>query len=578
MTRRTDMFNSIRSKLIFLITTLLTLISAVIFASTIYFFNDYTSKTALEEANSGTEGMKVILGDACKEMKLRAIMLAENPEVAKAVEAKDSAAVLAIMQRICKDIPVDSITISDQKGIVIARTHDPGKKGDSVLGQNNVREALKGNVTTGVESGTVVKLSARAGAPVRNSAGEIVGVITPGVTLSKNEVVDRIKQLFGVDATLFLNDVRETTTIAVDGQRQVGTKLDPKIADIVLQQGKPYQGSATIFNKPYVTSYQPLQGPDGKTIGLIFSGKSLQEVTATQYKMTFTILAIAVTTLLLALFCTFILAKKITGPLENLNLIVAKVAKGDLTSSVELDSSDEIGLLAKNFNIMLFHLRELVNQVHNLSQTLAAASQQLTANADQSVNTSNQVSSSINTVAKGAQQQLLAVGNATENVSQVSVNLQQVAKNANTMADSSVQAAEKARSGGKSIGDAVSQMSQIENTVNSSAKIISELGDRSNEIGQIVDAISALASQTNLLALNAAIEAARAGEQGRGFAVVAEEVRKLAEQSQEAAKKIAVLIGEIQANTSQAVTAMTAGTNEVRIGANVVNAAGVAFN
>lgn len=120
-------------------------------------------------------------------------------------------------------------------------------------------------------------------------------------------------------------------------------------------------------------------------------------------------------------------------------------------------------------------------------------------------------------------------------------------------------------------------MGKIEATVNSSAQVVTKLGERSKEIGQIVDTISGIAGQTNLLALNAAIEAARAGEQGRGFAVVAEEVRKLAEQSQEAAMKIAELIGEIQGETDNAVLAMNDGTREVKNGTDVVNTAGGAF-
>ena len=124
---------------------------------------------------------------------------------------------------------------------------------------------------------------------------------------------------------------------------------------------------------------------------------------------------------------------------------------------------------------------------------------------------------------------------------------------------------------------AVVQMAHIEQTVIASAQVVAKLGDRSKEIGQIVDTISGIAGQTNLLALNAAIEAARAGEQGRGFAVVAEEVRKLAEQSQEAAKQIATLIGEIQSETDQAVVAMNNGTREVKLGAEVVNASGQSF-
>jgi len=111
----------------------------------------------------------------------------------------------------------------------------------------------------------------------------------------------------------------------------------------------------------------------------------------------------------------------------------------------------------------------------------------------------------------------------------------------------------------------------------SSAQVVKKLGERSKDIGQIVATISGIASQTNLLALNAAIEAARAGEQGRGFAVVAEEVRKLAEQSEVAAKQIARLIEEIRLDTDQAVVAMDKGTQEVKIGTQVVTSAGESF-
>jgi methyl-accepting chemotaxis protein len=131
--------------------------------------------------------------------------------------------------------------------------------------------------------------------------------------------------------------------------------------------------------------------------------------------------------------------------------------------------------------------------------------------------------------------------------------------------------------GNKAVDTAISQMTSIRQTVDNSAKVVAELGESSKEIGQIVETISGIASQTNLLALNAAIEAARAGEQGRGFAVVAEEVRKLAEQSQEASNQITRLISDIQNKTYDAVIAMDGGTKEVRQGTEIVDQAGRAF-
>jgi len=141
----------------------------------------------------------------------------------------------------------------------------------------------------------------------------------------------------------------------------------------------------------------------------------------------------------------------------------------------------------------------------------------------------------------------------------------------------SSQATNKASLGEDTVSKAIKQMGKVEATVNSSADVVERLGERSKEIDQIVEAISNIAGQTNLLALNAAIEAARAGEHGRGFSVVAEEVRKLAEQSQEAAKQISGLISVIQTDTNEAVLAMNQGTQEVKIGTTLVGNSGEAF-
>lgn len=270
-------------------------------------------------------------------------------------------------------------------------------------------------------------------------------------------------------------------------------------------------------------------------------------------------------------------ARSISRPVNQLAVVAQQVAGGDLTQQAKVESRDEIGQLAASFNTMVAHLKALIRQINLNTEQLAASSEELTASAQQSAQAAEQVAVSITQVANGASEQMAASAETSAVVQQMAAGVEEMAASANQVAAQSAQAADKAQSGGIAVDQAVNQMTRIENAVSTSSTVITKLGEQSQEIGQIVDTIAGIAGQTNLLALNAAIEAARAGEQGRGFAVVAEEVRKLAEQSQEAAKKIAGLIGAIQEDTEQAVAAMAEGTQEVKTGAAVVDAAGDTF-
>jgi len=287
----------------------------------------------------------------------------------------------------------------------------------------------------------------------------------------------------------------------------------------------------------------------------------------------------AVTIILLGLII-ILFTNRITKPLNALSNTVQEMAQGNLAVSVRelgIHANDEVGRLARSCSEMAQNIRGLIRQVSQATEQVGASSEELTASAEQSAQAANQVAAVITEVASGAEKQLKAVEDTSAVVQQMSVNVQHIAANTNTVADTSARSADAAQQGSKAVEKAIAQMSNIEGTVTRSAQVVAKLGERSKEIGQIVDTISGIAGQTNLLALNAAIEAARAGEQGRGFAVVAEEVRKLAEQSQEAAKQIAGLITEIQQDTGSAVAAMTEGTREVRVGTEVVNEASRTF-
>ena len=300
------------------------------------------------------------------------------------------------------------------------------------------------------------------------------------------------------------------------------------------------------------------------------------------------------------------------------------VANGDLTRAdieffgqeVVVNSSDEIGGMANNFNTMskrlhetgqattqmVLNLRAIVGQVADSSAAVGNASGQLSKLSDQAGAATEQISGTMQDVAKGTNTASESLQKAAKGVSQLADATRGVAEGAQTQADQvqgtqqtmekmaaaigsvaensqnvvSVAAETKAAagSGADAVGRTVERMKSISDTVSDAAVKVKDLGIRSEEIGDIVGVINDIADQTNLLALNAAIEAARAGEMGRGFAVVAEEVRKLAERTGSATQEIVALVRAVQDGTNEAVASMESGAKEVQAGTEVAAEAG----
>ncbi len=290
------------------------------------------------------------------------------------------------------------------------------------------------------------------------------------------------------------------------------------------------------------------------------------------------VLAAALLAIVLAVLLGFLLSRFTARRLAAVGTALNEVAQGNLQfNALQIAANDDIGAIAQDVNKMAANLRAIVSHVAQAAEHVAASSEELTANAGQSSQSVDQVAAVTGEVADSAHKQRAAVDQTSAAIGQVTAKLQQIAANAAKLAAVADESAVAAQAGNAAVGEAVTQILTIEKTVAQTAEVVGKLGERSKNIGSIVSTIAQIAGQTNLLSLNAAIEAARAGEQGRGFAVVAEEVRKLADQSQQATKQIAALLAEIRADADKAVEAMVIGTREVRLGAEVVDVAGGSF-
>ena len=292
-----------------------------------------------------------------------------------------------------------------------------------------------------------------------------------------------------------------------------------------------------------------------------------------------TYLILVIVGLALMVFVCLQMSSSITGPIAQLQKHAVELAKGNLhMENISVNSKDEIGTLAQAFNDMSESLRHLIGKMSQTSRQVASASEELTASAQQSADTSVHVAEKVGEVNMNMSAQLEDIDAAKASVDIVFEDIEKMSDKTKVVTKASNETAESAQHGSKLMETAVEKMNHIEKSVMASADVVKQLGESSQEIGKIVEAISAISEQTNLLALNAAIESARAGEHGRGFAVVSEEVRKLASESATSAEQIRDRIAKIQNDTALAVEAMEAGTKDVEEGTEAIREVGKQFN
>ncbi|MGE5673547.1 MAG: methyl-accepting chemotaxis protein [Mycobacterium leprae] len=309
-----------------------------------------------------------------------------------------------------------------------------------------------------------------------------------------------------------------------------------------------------------------------------------------------TLIVMVAAALLLGAVLTFFLTRSIVRPLRRLVDALGGITRGDgdLRTRLAANAKDETGEVAREFNQFVSQVHSIVTEVSHLTGSVAGESEQLSATSANAADATGDAGRAVAKVGESAAFQAQAAAKAAHTIHELQLAVQQIAsgaadtagevqravallgqvngvidrmaQNAGDASADTQKAMTTARAGADVVKQTIDGMARIREATGVSAGKIKDLEQLSARVGEINQLISGIAQQTNLLALNAAIEAARAGEHGRGFAVVADEVRKLAERSTTSAREIGDLIGEIQARTAEAVTAMDAGSVEVEAG------------
>jgi methyl-accepting chemotaxis protein len=301
----------------------------------------------------------------------------------------------------------------------------------------------------------------------------------------------------------------------------------------------------------------------GKREGVVIVGVSLARTERAARGLAFSIALAALVALSLAIAVSVSFMRRFGRKLEELVAKSGEIAGGDLTARVPEDGADELQALARAFNAMTDTLRTVIMQIQEAGGAVG------------------QFSSGITTViqeqATSASQQAASLAQVTATMEELSRTSHQIAGNAESVKASAEQTVEMAQQGTTLVRESVEGMGKIKDRVTDIAAKTLFLGEKSHEIGKVMDLIKEIAGEIHLLALNAAIESAAAGEHGRRFAVVASEVRRLAEKTRESTETIRSLVSEIQAATQGSILATEQGSREVDKWRETVNLTADAF-
>ena len=358
---------SFKSKVIVPAVIILITLTVVLTSYMTLKFLSYSDAFINKKIRANTDFLKLHISDHKGHSRAAATSMAHNPKAIKAIKSRDRDEILQVFTPVLKLYQITYFTITDEKGTVLVRTYDPDHVGDSLLKQQNVRDALDGKISTYFEDGTAIRVSIRTGAPVYDTDGTLIGVISAGVRFDTDEAVDILKELLHAEVTIFFGESGIRTTLRKNEKRIEDLKLTPEIAKIILQDKREYFGDSDFFNETgetYKTFYIPLLNANNEAFAAFFIGIPMSELRAEVNTLMRNIILISFIGLTIAIIILYLVIVSISEPLLILSKEMNRIEDGSLSILIDAQGDDEVGRVGQALQRVADTVHKLIDNIN----------------------------------------------------------------------------------------------------------------------------------------------------------------------------------------------------------------------
>jgi len=335
-------------------------------------FYKFTSNLANENIAMVARNLKSYIREYEDHSRVAAVSIANYPGVIRSVRERDREGILKALNVMLETYKVTYITVTDEEGIVLARSYEPLRSGDSATHLQNIKDALDGKVSTYCETGPLIRVSVHTGAPLYDYNGELIGALSTGLRLDDNESMENLKELFNADFSVFLGDERIATTLTHNGQRAIGTKTDPEIFKIVTETKREYFGNTDVFGIRYYAFFLPLINTRDEPFAILVAGLSNAELTTERNTLIISSAIIGITGLIVSIGVILFITTRSLKPVNKLVRLVSDVTQGNVNADIDrtLVKNDEIGLLIYDVYSLIDVIKSMLGDLSELTRRL----------------------------------------------------------------------------------------------------------------------------------------------------------------------------------------------------------------